>query len=340
MTFLKSLIMLFVRRFVFSAPLIVGASFLSFGILRLGNSNPAILVAGPQADAATINRISEELGLTKPFLEQYFIYLQNLLSGDWGTSWNSGLPVLTDLFGRIPPTLELLGFGLTLGMIGGVTLGFLSAKKQGKFLDSATKSFSLIGVSMPIFWIGLLFISLFTFNLRVFPPPLGRLGLFDLAPEKVTGFYTIDSLIAGDIGLFFKALHYLILPAVTIAVVSGSQILKQARASTLELLNSEGVRFYKSQGMSPRKIDKMILQLASPTIFTTIAMTTIYALAGSALVELIFSWGGLGQWGLAAITSLDYAVVQAYVLTLAIASAIIFLILDVFVALVDKRKLQ
>jgi peptide/nickel transport system permease protein len=92
--------------------------------------------------------------------------------------------------------------------------------------------------------------------------------------------------------------------------------------------------------MSPRKIDKMILQLASPTIFTTIAMTTIYALAGSALVELIFSWGGLGQWGLAAITSLDYAVVQAYVLTLAIASAIIFLILDVFVAFVDKRKLQ
>lgn len=113
MTFLKSLIMLFVRRFVFSAPLIVGASFLSFGILRLGNSNPAILVAGPQADAATINRISEELGLTEPFLEQYFIYLQKLLTGDWGTSWNSGLPVLTDLFGRIPPTLELLGFGLT-----------------------------------------------------------------------------------------------------------------------------------------------------------------------------------------------------------------------------------
>ena len=332
--------MLFVRRFAFSAPLILGASFLSFGILRLGNSNPAILVAGPQADAATISRISEELGLTKPFLEQYVMYLKKLLSGDWGTSWNSGLPVLKDLFSRIPPTLELLGFGLTLGVIGGVTLGFLAARKQGKFLDSITKSFSLVGVSMPIFWIGLLFISLFTFNLRVFPPPLGRLGLFDLAPEKVTGFFTIDSLVAGDFGLFVKSLHYLLLPALTIAVVSGSQILKQARASTLELLNSEGVRFYKSQGMSPRKINKMILQLASPTIFTTIAMTTIYALAGSALVELIFSWGGLGQWGLAAITSLDYAVVQAYVLTLAIGSAIIFLALDIFVALVDKRKLQ
>ena len=340
MNFLKRLTMLFVRRFAFSAPLILGASFLSFGILRLGNSNPAILVAGPQADAATISRISEELGLTKPFLEQYVMYLKKLLSGDWGTSWNSGLPVLKDLFSRIPPTLELLGFGLTLGVIGGVTLGFLAARKQGKFLDSITKSFSLVGVSMPIFWIGLLFISLFTFNLRVFPPPLGRLGLFDLAPEKVTGFFTIDSLIAGDFGLFIKSLHYLLLPALTIAVVSGSQILKQARASTLELLNSEGVRFYKSQGMSPRKINKMILQLASPTIFTTIAMTTIYALAGSALVELIFSWGGLGQWGLAAITSLDYAVVQAYVLTLAIGSAIIFLALDIFVALVDKRKLQ
>jgi len=340
MTFIKSLTLMLVRRLAISAPLIIVASFLSFGILRLGNSNPAILVAGPQADAATIDRISKELGLSKPFLEQYLMYLKKLLSGDWGTSWNSGLPVLKDLFGRIPPTLELLGFGLSLGVIGGVALGFLSARKQGKLLDSITKSFSLIGVSMPIFWIGLLFISMFTFNLRVFPPPLGRLGLFDQAPEKVTGFFTIDSLITGDFGLFLKTLHYLLLPALTIAVVSGSQILKQSRASTLELLNSEGVRFYKSQGMSPRKINKMILQLAAPTIFTTIAITAIYALAGSALVELIFSWGGLGQWGLAAITSLDYAVVQAYVLTLAIGSAIIFLTLDIFIALVDKRKLQ
>jgi peptide/nickel transport system permease protein len=340
MTFLKKLFLLFVKRFALSAPLILGASFLSFGILRLGNSNPAILVAGPQADAATINRISEELGLTKPFLEQYFIYLQKLLSGDWGTSWNSGLPVLKDMLGRIPATLELLAFGLTLGVIGGITLGFISAKKQGKWFDSISRSLSLIGVSMPIFWIGLLLISVFTFNFRIFPPPLGRLGLFDLAPEKVTGFYTIDSLIAGDFGLFFKSLRYMLLPAITIAIVAGSQILKQARASTLELLKSEGVRFYKSHGMSQFKINKMILQLASPTIFTTIAMTTIYALAGSALVELIFSWGGLGQWGLAAITSLDYAVVQAYVMILAIGSAIIFLLLDISVALVDKRKLQ
>lgn len=340
MTYLKNLLILVMKRIALSTPLILGASFLSFGILRLGNSNPAILVAGPQANAETIDRISVELGLTKPFLEQYFIYAKKLLAGDWGTSWNSGLPVLNDMFNRIPPTVELLGIGLTLGILGGVILGFVSARKQGSFFDIFTKSFSLVGVSMPIFWIGLLLISVFTFKLHIFPTPLGRLSLFDIAPEKVTGFYTLDSLLAGDIGMFFNSLRYLLLPALTIAIVSGSQILKQARASIIEIQNSETVRFYKSNGMSQSKINKMILQLASPTILTAIAMTTIYTLAGSALVELIFSWGGLGQWGLSAITSLDYSIVQAYVLILAIASSLIFLLLDICIALVDKRKLQ
>lgn len=339
MLLLRRLLRLIVRRFFLSIPLILGASFVSFGILRLSKSNPAVLIAGPQADAATIERIGNELGLSKPILEQYFIYLSHLFSGNWGTSWNSGLPVLQEIFRRIPPTLELLSFGLLLGALGGVSLGFLSARKQGSFSDLLTKAISLIGVSMPIFWIGLLLISAFTFSLQIFPPPLGRLGLFDSPPERITGFYTIDALVAGQFAIFFKIIHYLFLPALTIAIVAGSQILKQARASTLEIQNSEVVRFYRANGVSEFKVSKLILLLASPTILTSIAMTAVYALAGSALVELIFSWGGLGQWGLTAITSLDYSVVQGYVLTLAIFSTLIFLTLDIVIALVDKRKL-
>jgi len=339
MLLLRRLLRLIIRRFFLSIPLILGASFVSFGILRLSKSNPAVLIAGPQADAATIEKIGNELGLSKPILEQYVIYLSHLFSGNWGTSWNSGLPVLEEIFRRIPPTLELLSFGLLLGVLGGVSLGFLSARKQGSFSDLFTKAISLIGVSMPIFWIGLLLISAFTFSLQIFPPPLGRLGLFDSPPERITGYYTIDALSAGQFALFFKIIHYLFLPALTIAIVAGSQILKQARASTLEIQNSEVVRFYRANGVSEFKVSKLILLLASPTILTSIAMTAVYALAGSALVELIFSWGGLGQWGLTAITSLDYSVVQGYVLTLAIFSTLIFLILDIVIALVDKRKL-
>jgi peptide/nickel transport system permease protein len=240
----------------------------------------------------------------------------------------------------VPATLELLLIGMTLGVIGGVLLGFFSAKRQNGALDLFTKGLSLIGLSMPIFWIGLLFIFVLSFEFQVFPPPLGRLGLFDLPPADVTGFYTIDALLQGDLAMFLNVLYHLALPALTISVVAGSQILKQSRASTLEIMNSENVRFYLSQGVSQRKINKMILQLASPTIFTLVAMTTIYALAGSALVELIFSWGGLGQWGLNAITSLDYSVVQGYVLVLAISSSLIFLLLDVAIAFIDKRRIQ
>lgn len=335
----RRLLRLVLKRILFSVPLLLGASFVSFGILRLGKSNPAALLAGPQATPEIIDRIGQELGLNKPFFEQYLIYFHNLITGNWGTSWNSGLPVLTELFNRLPSTFELLGFGLMSGVLGGVILGFISARKQGSFYDVITKSLSLVGVSMPIFWIGLLLITVFCFNLHIFPPPLGRLGLFDVPPEKVTGFFTVDSLLSLNFPLFFKTLQYLFLPALTIAIVSGSQILKQARASILEIQNSETVRFYRSNGLSERKIGKLILQLASPTILTSIAMTAIYALAGSALVELIFSWGGLGQWGLTAISSLDYSVVQGYVMALAIASTLIFLILDIVIALVDKRKL-
>jgi ABC-type dipeptide/oligopeptide/nickel transport system permease component len=340
LVFFKYLARLIVKRIVLSVPLLLGASFLSFGILRLGDANPAALIAGPQADAETIERIGLELGLDKSFFEQYIIYMRDLVAGDWGASWNSGIPVLEEIFNRIPATVELLFIGMTLGVIGGVSLGFWSAKKPNGLFDGFTKGLSLIGVSMPIFWIGLLFIFAFSFRYQIFPPPLGRLGLFDVAPNDITGFYTIDALLMGDLAMFFKVLYHLALPALTISIVAGSQILKQARSSTLEVMNSENVRFYMSQGMSPRKINKMILQLSSPTILTLVAMTTIYALAGSALVELIFSWGGLGQWGLNAITSLDYSVVQGYVLVLAISSSIIFLLLDIAIAFIDKRRIQ
>ena len=338
--FIKYLSKLVLKRIGLSIPLLFGASFLSFGILRLGEANPAALIAGPQADAETIKRIGLELGLDKSLLEQYFIYMKDLLSGNWGASWNSGIPVLEEVFNRIPATLELLLIGMTIGVVGGVALGFWSAKKPDGIFDNLTKGLSLIGVSMPIFWIGLLFIFALSFRFQIFPPPLGRLGLFDIPPTDVTGFYTIDALLMGDIGMFFKVLYHLALPALTIAVVAGSQVLKQSRASTLEIMNSENVRFYMSQGMSARKINRMILQISSPTILTLVAMTTIYALAGSALVELIFSWGGLGQWGLNAITSLDYSVVQGYVLVLAISSSTIFLLLDVAIAFIDKRRIQ
>lgn len=299
-----------------------------------------MLIAGPQADAETIQRITKELALNESILDQYRIYLGNLLSGDWGFSWNSGLPILQEMSNRIPATLELLLLGMMIGVVGGVTLGFFSAKHPRTPFDFFTKSLSLVALSMPIFWIGLLFIFVLSFQLQLFPPPLGRIGLFDIPPQNITGFYTVDSILQGDFGMFMKVLYHLALPAITIAIVAGSQILKQARSSTLEIMNSENVRFYRSQGMPSRKINKMILQLASPTILTMVAMTTIYALAGSALVEMIFAWGGLGQWGLNAITSLDYSVVQGYVLVLAISSSLIFLLLDIITSFIDKRRIQ
>ncbi len=326
-----------VRRLLVVAPLLLGIVLVTFVLIRTGDANPAVLIAGPEADAEQIRAVEEQLHLDEPILVQFGYYLRSLVTGDLGVSWVSNRPVTTEIAERLPATLELVVIGMFLSVVVGTAIGFVSALRHNKATDHVARVVTLGGISMPIFWVGLLLIFVFAFQLGWVPSPIGRLSLLDTPPEDVTGFLLVDSLLAGQFDIFKSALWHLVLPVCTIVVVAGSTIAKQARSSLLEVLGTDAIRYGRAQGLSNTRIRLMALQLGLPTIITFSALTFGFVLGGSALVETIFSWGGLGQAGIGAVTDVDFALVQGYVLTLAVVSVLVYLVADILVSLIDKR---
>ncbi len=340
MTRWRGLLWFVARRCLVAVPLLIGATLVTFFIIRLGDGNPAVLIAGPLADEEAVQAIERELYLDRPLIVQYGLYLRGLFTGDLGTSWESNRPVLTEIAERLPATLELVVLGMAAAVIVGVLVGFIAAVRRNGVVDHVLRVLTLGGISMPIFWIGLLLIYVFAFQLGWAPPPVGRLGLRDARPESITGLLVLDSILQGDWKALRSAVSHLILPVLTIVVVAGSTIAKQARSSLVEVLESDCVRYARAMGLPRRKVWGMALHLVVPTIITFDALTFGFVIGGSALVETIFSWSGLGQAGIRAIVSVDFAVVQGYVLVLAIISVLVYLIADVIVGVLDPRAMK
>jgi ABC-type dipeptide/oligopeptide/nickel transport system permease component len=328
------------RRLLVVVPLLCGIVLVTFLLVRLGDANPAVLIAGPEASEETIREIERDLRLDQPVIVQFGHYVKDLATGDLGTSWVSNRPVTTEIAERLPATLELVVLGMAMSLLVGIVIGFVSAMRRNRPTDHAVRVTTLAGISMPIFWIGLLLIFVFAFTLGWLPSPIGRLGLTELPPERITGFLLIDSMLQGEWATFQSALRRLILPVATITIVAGSTIAKQARSSLVEVLDSDQVRYARALGLSRIKVSLMALHMAMPTILTFTALTFGFVIGGSALVETIFSWGGIGQAGINAITDVDFALVQGYVLTLAIISVLVYLATDLVVAVLDPRAVR
>ncbi|NGN44052.1 ABC transporter permease [Mesorhizobium sp. CGMCC 1.15528] len=328
-----------VLRLLSAIPTLFGVVLVTFLITRVLPGDPAVFFASnPSMTTQDIEAVRQSLGLDKPLPEQFLIYLGGLLHGDLGNSLSTGQKVVTEFANRLPASAELtfLAFFIAIGV--SLPLGIAAALRPGSLIDHLSRVIATLGVSMPTFVTGLLLIFFFYFVLGVAPEPIGRLDPFMFEPDRVTGLYTIDALIAGDLELFAAALKQMILPAVTMALFALAPLTRMARASMLEVLGSEFIRTARASGLSRRKIIMTYaFRNALLPIVTTMGMTFSYMLGANVLVERVFSWPGVGAFAVDSIINLDYAPLQGFMLVMAGIFIVVNLTTDVVVALIDPR---
>ncbi|MCC7425688.1 MAG: ABC transporter permease [Alphaproteobacteria bacterium] len=325
------------RRLLVAAPTVLGVLFITFMLVRIGHQDPVAMLAGPMADRAMLEMIRTQLGLDQPLFTQFAGYLWRLAQGDLGRSWQSNQPVLHEIIAHFPTTLELTLLSVGLGAIIGVPVGLRAAFRPNGWFDQISRVVSLLGFSVPTYWMGLMAIFIFFFLLRLAPAPMGRLSLEVIAPPTITGSLVIDSIAAGNWEALRSALAQLMLPVSCFTLIAAAPVVKQTRAVAIEILGSDYIRYARACGFSPRTVRRIVLRNAVAPVLTFIGTQLTSLLAAASLIEFIFAWGGLGHWGLNAILLGDFAAVQGYVLTLALFSVFVFLVIDLLVLLLEPR---
>ena len=325
-------------RLLTTIPALVGVIVVSFLLTRVLPGDTAAYFAGPAATPQAIEQIRKELGLDRPVPEQFGRYVKDLARGDLGQSLTTGQPVAADLKARLPASAELTLFGLVLSILVAVPLGIVAAVRQGSLIDHACRIVATAGVSLPVFFTGLLLVYAFYFVLGWAPAPLGRLDSFASAPPAVTGFYLLDSLLAGDIETFRSALAQIALPGITLAIFALAPIARITRASMLAVLASEFVRTARASGLSARRVVMTYaFRNAMLPVVTTLGMVFSFLLGANVLVEKVFAWPGIGSYAVEALIASDYAPVQGFVLAMAVLYVVLNLLIDMAYGLIDPR---
>jgi len=318
-------------------PLLVGILFFTFMLVRIGGQDPVGLLAGPTASQAEIDMITRDLGLDQPLFVQFGYYLANVLRGDLGESWLSNREVLSDIAQRLPITLELLLWGVGIGALVGVPVGLRAAFRPDGTFDQISRFLSLLGFSIPTYWLGLVMLFVFFYLLGWAPPGIGRIGLIVIPPDPITGSYLIDSLLQAEWEAARSAASHLVLPVICVAIIAAAPIIKHTRAIALEVVASDAVRYARASGLPEAIVRKIVLRNSTVPVMTFVG-TELTGLVGTvSLIEYVFAWGGLGQYGLNAIVAGDFAAVQGYVLVLALFSVIVFLVIDLLVVVLEPR---
>ncbi len=326
------------KRMMLVIPNLIGVVIITFLLTRALPGDPAAYFAGPAADKQAIEQIRVKLGLDKPLIVQFGSYVADLGHLNLGTSLTTGQPVLTELKNRLPASAELTLFGLILSMAIAVPLGILAAVKQGSWIDHTCRVVATAGVSLPVFFTGLLLVYVFYFLLGWSPAPLGRLDVFFSPPPQITGFYLIDSLLNRDLATFRAALSQLLLPGLTLCVFSLAPIARMTRASMLAVLASDFVRTARASGLDSRTVIlTYAFRNAMLPVVTTLGMVFSFLLGANVLVEKVFAWPGIGTYAVEALISSDFAPVQGFVLTMAILYVVLNLIIDVLYGVIDPR---
>ncbi|MGB8567956.1 MAG: ABC transporter permease [Pseudolabrys sp.] len=326
------------KRMMLVIPNLIGVVIITFLLTRALPGDPAAYFAGPAADKQAIEQIRVKLGLDKPLIVQFGSYVADLGHLNLGTSLTTGQPVLTELKNRLPASAELTLFGLILSMAIAVPLGILAAVKQGSWIDHTCRVVATAGVSLPVFFTGLLLVYVFYFLLGWSPAPLGRLDVFFSPPPQITGFYLVDGLLNRDLPTFRAALSQLLLPGLTLCVFSLAPIARMTRASMLAVLASDFVRTARASGLDNRTVIlTYAFRNAMLPVVTTLGMVFSFLLGANVLVEKVFAWPGIGSYAVEALISSDFAPVQGFVLTMAILYVVLNLIIDVLYGVIDPR---
>jgi peptide/nickel transport system permease protein len=326
------------KRLVTVIPTLIGVVIVTFLLTRVLPGDPAVYFAGPAATPQSIADIRKNLGLDRPLPEQFVRYVDDIAHGDFGNSLSTGQPVLTEIETRLPASAELTLTGLILSMLIAVPLGILAAVKQGSWIDHLCRIVATAGVSLPVFFTGLLLVYVFYYLLGWAPAPIGRLDVFYSAPPTYTGFYLIDSLLSGDFETFRAALSQLILPALTLGIFSLAPIARMTRASMLAVLASDFVRTARASGLSNRTVVlTYAFRNAMLPVVTTLGMVFSFLLGANVLVEKVFAWPGIGSYAVQALIASDFAPVQGFVLTMAILYVALNLLIDILYGVIDPR---
>ncbi|CAA6606088.1 D-ala-D-ala transporter subunit; membrane component of ABC superfamily [Rhodospirillaceae bacterium LM-1] len=326
------------RRLLQALPSVIGIIVISFLLTRALPGDPAVYFAGAMADKESIEQVRKALGLDRSWVEQFFIYAGNLAKGDMGMSHNTGRPVAEELLTRLPASLELTLTGLGLAILIAVPLGMLAATRPGSWIDHLCRLLVTAGVSLPTFFTGLFLIYIFYYLLGWAPSPLGRLDILYMPPPHATGFYAIDSLLAGDMETFAATLRQLVLPAVTLCLFALAPIARMTRGAMLGALASDYVRTARANGLTRSKIlFTYAFRNAALPVLTTLGMVFSFLLGANVLVEKVFSWPGIGSFAIEALVASDYAAVQGFVLSMALLFVAVNLIIDLVLTLIDPR---
>lgn len=326
------------RRLLNLIPVLLGITLLVFAFLHLIPGDPAVVMAGERATPEQVAALREQLGLNQPLPLQYLIFLGNLLRLNFGTSIISGVSIAEEIKTRWPATFELSVAAMLVATIIGIPAGVLAAVRKNSAVDNLTMSGSLLGVSLPVYWLGLLLVYLFAVNLQWLPPS-GRISIdagFNFKP--ITGFYVLDSLLQGDLRALQDVLAHLILPAITLGTIPLAILARITRSAMLEVLSQDYIRTARAKGLLERwVILKHALKNALLPVITIIGLQFGTLLGGAILTETIFSWPGIGSWIYEGILSRDYPVVQGGVVFVAVAFVLINLLVDLSYAFFDPR---
>ena len=326
------------KRLLLVIPNLIGVVIVTFLLTRALPGDPAAYFAGPAAGKEAIEQIRVKLGLDKPLIVQFGRYVSDLAHGDLGNSLSTGQPVVTEIKNRLPASAELTLFGLILSMVIAVPLGIVAAVKQGSWIDHACRVVATAGVSLPVFFTGLLLVYVFYFKLGWSPPPLGRIDVFYSPPPQITGFYLFDSLFARNLEAFRASLSQLLLPGFTLGIFSLAPIARMTRASMLAVLASDFVRTARASGLDNRTvIITYAFRNAMLPVITTLGMVFSFLLGANVLVEKVFAWPGIGSYAVEALITSDFAPVQGFVLTMAVLYVVLNLIIDLLYGIIDPR---
>jgi peptide/nickel transport system permease protein len=325
-----------IRRLLSLIPTLFGVSIIVFLFLRMIPGDPALALAGEHATEANVERIREEFGLNKPLYEQYLTYVGKVLRGDLGRSILSRRPIADEVRVRFPATLELSMCALIVALVIGLPAGIISATKRNSPIDNIAMVGSLLGISMPIFWLGLMLNWFFAVRLGWLPSVTRLDASIDI--QRITNLIIVDSILTGNAEALLNGIKHLILPAIALGTIPMAIIARMTRSAMLEVLEQDYVRTARAKGLAERVVTlRHALKNALLPIITILGLQVGVLLSGAVLTETIFAWPGIGRWLYLSILSRDYPIVQGMALFITVLFLVVNLLVDLSYALVDPR---
>lgn len=331
------LVRLIVRRLIFLVFVLFGLSLITFGLSHVIPGDPARLMAGPRASKSAVAKIREQYGLDDPLPQQYLNYLQGLAHGDLGTSFTTRRPVVEDLKRYLPATIELGAVAFVLATVIGIPMGVVSSVRRDKLPDHIARFISISGLALPVFWLAIMAQFIF-FGRLGWLPDGARIPIGLDPPPTVTGFYTLDSIIARDWDLFRLSIVHLLMPSIVLAYGSLAVITRMVRGGMLEVLNQDYIRTARAKGIAPNSViwGHAMKNAMLPTV-TSLGLQVGLLLSGAFLVEIVFSWPGIGRYAVEAIQRLDYNATMATTLVIALIFVLMNLFVDILYLFLDPR---